>query len=233
VFGHVATTLAITLALSSIGGSLLSESAYRIFSSMLLMLLGAYYLYTYVVRGERTSACCDAKHPPPPHLPPAGEKDDTTSTHNVDDARLREPILPASTSGPVVSETQRVAENRAATISVISLTALSPCLGSMPVLLALATPPIDWLRVAAAALVLALTSAAVMCCLIATTFVGAARLDFARVRRHERLILGAGLVLLAALTFVLFSKPHHHHHHGQHVMPGGGMNAMGGTSGDV
>jgi hypothetical protein len=93
VCGHVVTTMTITLALSSLGGSLLSESAYRLFSSTLLTLLGGYYLYTYFFRGVRSS-CCEPKDTPP--VESASEHD---SGNNEEDARAREPSTIALVHG--------------------------------------------------------------------------------------------------------------------------------------
>lgn len=93
------------------------------------------------------------------------------------------------------------------------LTTLSPCVGSMPVLLAVLAPPIRFPTVLAAGTVLLTSAAVVMMTLVAVSYVGAASMDFGRVRRHERLILGTGLVALSLLTFFVFSNHSHHHHY--------------------
>ena len=112
------------------------------------------------------------------------------------------------------------AVHRAAAVSLVLLTTLSPCVGSMPVLISLLAPPVAASTVVAAAGTLLLTSVFVMCSLVAVSYLGAATMDFGRIRRHERLILGLGLVVLAGLTFFVFSDEHKHHHHGEHMMNG-------------
>lgn len=105
------------------------------------------------------------------------------------------------------------AVDRTAAVSVVMLTALSPCVGSMPVLVSLMAPPVKLSTVLAAGAVLLATSATVMCSLAGISYVGAATLNFEKIRRHERLVLGLGLVILAGLTFFVLSGEHAHHAH--------------------
>lgn len=88
------------------------------------------------------------------------------------------------------------------------------------------SPPVSLGQVLSAWCVLLVSASGVMCSLAAVSFLGAGTFDFARVRRHERLILGTALVVLAALTMFVFSAHDHHahgpggmHHHG-HVHEG-------------
>eukprot|EP00177_Eucheuma_denticulatum_P003408 GFKZ01006160.1.p1 GENE.GFKZ01006160.1~~GFKZ01006160.1.p1 ORF type:complete len:321 (+),score=45.28 GFKZ01006160.1:661-1623(+) len=111
---------------------------------------------------------------------------------------------------PVVDNT---AVNHTAALSLVLLTSLSPCVGSMPVLLAVLSPPLRPATVLAAGLTLLVSAAAVMMALVAVSYVGAASLDFTRVRKHERLVMGLSLIVLAVFTFFIFSN-HDHHHHG-------------------
>lgn len=113
-------------------------------------------------------------------------------------------VTPADT--PVVHKT--------AALSLILLTTLTPCVGSMPVLLAVLSPPIQLTTVLFAGATLLASAAGVMMTLVTVSYLSAATLDFAKVRRHERLILGVALVVLALFTFFVFSK-HDHAHHGQ------------------
>lgn len=194
-FGHVTVTVFIMLVISEIGGALVSEDTYRLLSSSVLIVLAAYYLYTYFIGNQRDS-CCE----------PSDSK-----TH------LNKPATPPTTSATSrsLSPPDSLAFNRAAELSLVTLTTLSPCVGSMPVLLTLMAPPIDPTKVLIAYFVLLATSAAVMMSLVALSFLGAARFDFAKIRRHERLIVGIGLLVLAILTFFVLSD-HHHHHHDHH-----------------
>ncbi|CAN8071498.1 unnamed protein product [Agarophyton chilense] len=122
---------------------------------------------------------------------------------------------------PTLSKSQNVqkgdssAVQRTAAISLVMLTTLSPCVGSMPVLVTLMAPPVAPSTVMLAAAVLFLTSMSVCCALVALSLLGASTMECTAVRKHERLILAAGLILLAALTFFVFTDDHeHHHHHG-------------------
>lgn len=115
-------------------------------------------------------------------------------------------IAPADT--PMVHKT--------AALSLVLLTTLSPCVGSMPVLLAVLAPPIQMTTVLFAAVTLLTSAAGVMMTLVTVTYLSTATLDIAKIRRHERLILGVALVLLAMFTFFVFSK-HDHSHHGHNM----------------
>lgn len=182
-FGHVAVTIAISLLISEIGGAFISHEQYRVMSSVLLMVLGLYYFYTYFSK-RKSSACCDSTE-----------------------------ILPSLSKSQSTSQTDSAAVQRTAAISLIMLTTLSPCVGSMPVLVTLMAPPVKPSTVLLAAAVLFLTSMTVCCVLVAISMLGASTIECSPIRRHERLILGVGLLVLAALTFFVFSDDHAHHHH--------------------
>lgn len=153
--------------------------------------------------------------------------------------------------------------HRAAVIALILLPTLSPCLGSMPVLLkawhsvrqgaheppasmvttaATLPPPPSSVQMAsqqldgrgdgsvAYAFILLVTllvvTAAVMCTLVALSFLGAKRLtvmsNFAR--RHDNLIVGCCLLALGVLSAAFDTRAHHHHHYGN--LDGGGRDGQ-------
>lgn len=180
--GHVLNTLLLTLAISELSGSFFSEDAYRFLSSLSLFVFGLYYLYTYFIARRRES-CCEPG---------------------------------ANGSAPLVSTSARPTDppavHRAAAGSLLLLTAVSPCVGSMPVLIAFLAPPLSVSTVMAAGVTMLLASAGVMMVLVAVSYAGSKTLDFVKVRRHERCILGVALIVLALLTFFMFSHHHHHHH---------------------
>lgn len=193
---------------------MLSDAAYRILSSTFLFVAGLYYLYTYIVAKKRDSCCASSSE---------------TASHP-----LKGSSTPDKSMDGVVVNGNTV--NRAAEISLVMMTTLSPCVGSMPVLIAMMKPPLDVTRVALAALVLLAVSASVMMSLAALSFVGAARLDFGKIRRHERLVLGVCLVALAALTFFVLAKhdhTHHTHHHGSAEMQADASRQIKGVVGGV
>jgi hypothetical protein len=195
-------TVGVVAVLSSLGGALLSEAAYRILSSGLLLVMGAYYLLSYAT-GARDSCCANTVST---HL----HEKVTTATD------VTTPMLGNTQAQPVRQSTGSfTAEDMTTAASLIAMTTLTPCVGSMPVLLTLVAPPAGVTRVLTSAAVLLVSSAATMTALVAATHAGASRLDFGRVRRHERLVLGAGLVVLAAVTFAVLAShdgAHAHHH---------------------
>lgn len=101
----------------------------------------------------------------------------------------------------------------AAALSLVTVTALSPCVGSMPVLIAFLKPPLNALRVLYAFLTLLSAAAVAMCTLVALSCAGAKCIDFAGVRRHERLFLGISFIALAALSYYVLSQHSAHTHH--------------------
>lgn len=173
--GHVTSTILVMLLVSGFSASLISEHAYRVLSSLVLLVFGLYYLYTYFVT-QRRDSCCD------------GNKD------------------------PNKSDSLNV-NNSTAAVSLVMLTTLSPCVGSMPVLLAVFAPPVETHRVLMTAATLLFTASSVMAALAAISYLGAKSLNVAAIRRHERLVMGIALVALAIATFLIFSNHAHHHHH--------------------
>ncbi len=191
------TTILAVVAISRLGGSFLSHDMYKLLITLFLSTIGVYYLYSYFVNRRRDS-CCDSS------------KQNDNSTN--------ESLLPLKKSPSKISGVKKstVADGTAA-LSLIAMTSLSPCMGSMPVLLAYLKPPFTFDRVLLATAVLLTASAGVMCGLVALFLVGAKRIDFGRVRRHERLFLGISFVFLAALTFFLLSRHEAHEHHQDHL----------------
>lgn len=196
------TTILAVVAISRLGGSLLTHDTYKMLTTAFLSTIGFYYLYSYFVNRRRDS-CCDSS--------------------KQDDSESKQGLLPFKRSPRRVESPNKkstVADGTAA-LSLIAMTSLSPCMGSMPVLLAYLKPPFTSERVVLASAVLLTASAGVMCTLVALFLVGAKRIDFGRIRRHERLFLGVSFVFLAALTFFLLSRheahePHQHHSHLPH-----------------
>lgn len=191
------STLTAVLFVSGLTGAVLSHDAYRAVSSLFLLGVGGYYLYNYFVRKQRGSAaaCCAADGSRQPLLGKAG---------SAEEPRLRKPDGGA---GDVASA-----------LALVSVTALSPCVGSMPVLLAVLAPPASAARAGLAGGAMLAASCAIMLPLVACAYAGASRLDFARIRRHERLVLGVAFVVLAAATFTVLAD----HDDDGHVH-GGGM----------
>lgn len=178
------TVIAVAL-LSELGGALLTHQAYRILSSLFLLALGCYYMFSYIVRRRRDQCCgVTGKGQPADQLPSTIK--DGGATDGV------------------------------AALSLIAMTSLSPCVGSMPVLLAFLEPPISLERLALSSAVLIISSAGAMGLFVALSLLGAQRLYFGRIRRHERLFLGISFILLAALTYFVFQHEDHGGHHGGH-----------------
>lgn len=87
----------------------------------------------------------------------------------------------------------------------------------MPVLISVLKPPLELWRVFAAFATLLVASATAMCGLVALSFAGAARFDFARVRRHERLFLGVSFIVLSAVSYLVLPRHNAHPDGGAHV----------------
>lgn len=191
------TTILAVVAISRLSGSFLSHDMYKILTTLFLSTIGIYYLYSYFVNRRRDS-CCD-------------------SSKRNDDS-IEEGLLPLKKTPTKIESVKKssVADGTAA-LSLIAMTSLSPCMGSMPVLLAYLKPPFGPERVLLASAVLLTASAGVMCGLVALFLAGAKRIDFRRVRRHERLFLGVSFVFLAALTFFLLSRHEAMEHHQNHL----------------
>lgn len=207
--GHVATTIATVSILSQLGGAVLSHEAYRRFSCGFLLVIGLFYGYTYVVRRERGS-CCESK-------------DETKKDAATEDAKdeTKKRLIQSPSTGSSNADEKKVDGMAAA--SLIAVTSLSPCVGSMPVLLAFLKPPLTFQKVLLAAAVLLAACAGVMCSFVGLSFIGAKRVDFSKFRRHERLFLGVSFIALAALTyFVLTASSHDHHNHGTSHNSGSG-----------
>lgn len=198
--GHVLCTIAFALAIATLGDAVMSESLYRFISSALIFALGVYFLYTAYFANRHS--CCDGKPSlgDEPLLPTRDRTGPQYLSGMNSDGHIR-----MDDAGEASS-----VENHTTTLSLIALTSLSPCIASMPVLIALVT---DTKNLIAASLVLFVTSAALMCTLVSCTYVGAAQLDFPFIRRNERKIMGWSLVALGVLTFFVFANHHHHHHH--------------------
>lgn len=176
--------------ISQVGGAFISHELYTKLASLVMLVLGAYYLWTYWVRRDRSS-CCDDKH--------------------ENDGKITK--ISSVTSDGI----DTVGVHRAAAVSLVTLTTLSPCVGSMPVLISILAPPRETATVIIVGGILFSMSAGVMSLLVVLSFIGASSLDFGRIRRHERLVLGFSLVILAFLTMFVFSQDHHDHHgHGHH-----------------
>lgn len=181
--GHVTTTVVVIVAISGVSGAVLSHDIYTVLCSGVLFVLGGYYLVSYVL-GRRDNSCCNSE----------GEG------CNSDENKV------ASSS----SETASI--SRAAALSLVSLTTLSPCVGSMPVLATLLAPPVNIITVIIVWLSLYSVASAVMVPLVAASFVGTKAVAVARIRRHERLLMGLALIALAVTT-LLITHDHAAHSH--------------------
>jgi hypothetical protein len=219
-------TVTATALLSALGGALVSDDTYRLFSSGLLLVMGLYYLRSYIA-GARDSCCAE----------PASSHSTSNASTSLVSTELKAPIL-SSTSNPHVTlqkaPVMSFAEDMTTAASLIAMTTLTPCVGSMPVLFSLVAPPASATRVLAAALVLLATSALTMTFLVAAAHAGASRFHLSQVRRHERLVLGVGLIILAVFTFAVLTRHdghahHHHHHHVAHVHRSDGSATPGQT----
>lgn len=107
------------------------------------------------------------------------------------------------------NEKKEVFASRTAEVSVVMLTTLSPCVGSMPVLVAIMKPPLDGMVCMIVALVIGSVTAIVMCTLVFVSIIGVKLVDIQMVRRHERLILGVALLVLAACNMFVFDQHTH------------------------
>lgn len=185
----------------------MSQEMYRAFSSGLLLCFGLYYLVAFL-RGNRES-CCKASSTI------LGTEEYSAITKRFSNS----PIAESPSAKHVEASSQPTFEasnaNRAAALSLLSLTTLSPCIGSMPVLLTLADPSRGAMPLLLAFAVLSLVTSFVMCVLVAISFLGAEKLDFVAIRRYERLIVGVGFIALAIITFSVLAK-HDHHINGVH-----------------
>lgn len=206
--GHVTTTVIVCAVISGLGGSLISHEIYTRLSAAVMLTFGGYYLYTYFILQTRTS-CCDS---------------DLGSSYTIGSigggggsAMSTGGGLPKPPTSPLQT-TDAPGVHRAAAVSLVALTALSPCVGSMPVLLGVLRPPVHAGTAMAAWMVLAMVAVGVMVPLVGVSYLGAAMFPLARFRRHERVVLGMSLVMLAVVTlFVLPAHDHDHHHdHGHH-----------------
>lgn len=197
--GHVVATMGFAVAIASMGEAVMSESLYRMISSGLILALGVYFLLTTYVGNKHS--CCDGK---PSHT---GSGDPLLPSH--------EGAVPENDVGEGHVHTDLMTEPSfmegvSATLSLLALTSLSPCIASLPVLITIVG---DASKIVVASLVLFATSAVLMCTLVALSYAGAARLDFPFIRRNERKIMGWSLVVLSVLTFFVFANHHHHHQH--------------------
>lgn len=195
--GHALTTIATVAILSQLGGAVLSHEAYRKFSCGFLLFIGLYYSYTYFIRRQRDS-CCEPK-----------EKDESKTKTEEETRNLTE----SQSSARGTLKANGKVDGMAA-LSLIAVTSLSPCVGSMPVLLAFLKPPLTAQKVLLSSLVLLTACAGVMCSFVGLSFIGAKRMDFSRFRRHERLFLGVSFVTLAFLTYFVLTASSHDHSHG-------------------
>jgi len=201
--GHSLTTIATVSILSQLGGAVLSHEAYRRFSCGFLLFIGLYYSYTYLIRRERDS-CCEPKAKA--ILRGSEAKDETTALK----------LTQSSSVDNNNSNKNGGKVDAMAALSLIAVTSLSPCVGSMPVLLAFLKPPLTLEKVLLSSLVLLSACAGVMCSFVGLSFIGAKRMDFSRFRRHERLFLGVSFVTLAFLTYFVLTASSHDHSSHQH-----------------
>lgn len=201
----------------------MSHDAYTTLSAAILVIFGGYYLFTYA-RGRTGAAspCCapqERVQTSPPPSPELGDcNDDTADGFSVPlpSLSLSKPLAGPTGSGGAGGE-DSPSVSRAAALSLVTLTTLSPCVGSMPVMMAVLTPPVSVVTVAAVWAVLLASAGCVMGLLAAVSFVGAGSARFANLRRHERLVLGIAFLALAAMTmYLLDHHDHDHAHHGGH-----------------
>jgi hypothetical protein len=177
--------------LSSLGSAVFSEATFRALASGLLLAIGSYYMFTYLFYDRRQAPEC------------CDGRDDV-ELHNLLDAYP-----------------DRGTQSWPAAVSLVALSTFSPCVGSMPVVVPMVSPPTAG-NVVRAGCVLVATAGGVMCLLVAASHVGASRLEAPWLRRHERGVLGAALAGLGVLTFFALAHSHegHDHSHAGHSHAG-------------
>lgn len=207
--GHASSTMIVVLAIFGMSNAIISDETYTLLCTIVLLSLGTYYLMTYFLFGNRDSvSCCNKKS--------------TDENQNEEQQTLENTKSKSLDKDDVHKNDENI--SKAAAVSVVGLTTLSPCVGSMPVLATALTKPVSFLSVFLIWSVLTLTAIGVMLPLVALSFIGVRYAVFNRVRRHERFILGVMLILLAAVTSQLNSSHHHHHHHHHNAEKMSGMN---------
>lgn len=192
-------------ALSGLSGTLISHKVYCFVSSGTLILFGCYYIWSYISGASwRVLRCCEDG---------GGEKTEANEKNESREFRTQDKETLKEVSKDV-GEDKRV--SNAGAISLITMTSLSPCVGSLPVLpsIIVSAGGISAMRILSAWMVLLLTAGGAMCVLVGVSFVGAKSVKLSGIRRHERLIMGIGLIMVGLLTLAMFSNHNHTHGHG-------------------
>lgn len=223
--GHVTTTIILSLMISTMGNTLISEDLYNKACLIILLSLAGYYLFTYTYHGRRDSAACCTNT-----TTTSSSCDDDTTTLTL--SSTIDHTKQADGDDDAVDINTEKTSSKFAALSVISLTTFSPCLGSMPMTLSLLNPPVEYMTVFKLWMTLGLVAICVMTTLVFASFVGVKYAILSKVKRHERLLLGITLIVLALVTYSMnHDSHHHHHHHGvAHDMMTGGKEENGKTS---
>lgn len=201
--GHVTTTILVIAALSGLSGTVISHKMYGLVSSTILVAFGSYYTWSYTRGGaEEIGRCCGSDK---------GMTGNDVGNEDGSGNRVEEDRTKAKESS--VGEDKRV--SNAGAISLITMTSLSPCVGSLPILstVIVSADGVSVTRVVSAWMTLLVTAAGAMCALAGVSFVGAKNIKLRWVRRHERLAMGLGLIIVGLLTWVVFAKHEHMHMH--------------------
>lgn len=218
--GHVTTTIILSLVISTMGNTLISEDLYNTACLVILLSLAGYYMFTYFYQGRRDAAACCA----------TTSCEEGTALGTTSSTLLTDSATSKQTDDDDDDDTSN-ASNFAA-LSVVSLTTFSPCLGSMPMTLSLLSPPVQAVTVVKVWMTLAVTATCVMTSLVVAAFVGVRYAVLSKVKRHERLLLGVTLIVLAMVTYSMNSHEHHHHHHQGHEHGEEGVRQSVGTIND-
>lgn len=198
--GHVTTTIILSLVISTMGNTLISEDLYNIACLIILLSLAGYYLFSYAYQGRRDATACCAS---------TSCEEGINLTYSSSSNEINKQVDDEKSNSTGVSNF--------AALSVISLTTFSPCLGSMPMTLSLLNPPVQAITVVKLWMTLVVVATCVMMTLVIATFVGVRYAVLSKVKRHERLLLGVTLIVLAAVTYSMNSHEHHHHDNGKAV----------------
>lgn len=216
------------VAADGVAGALLGGSVARFGAATALGAVGAWLVFTALVRGEGSlPGCCDGGAPAgrvkvPTSPPPAGEATAAAVSAGAAGAAGGGPAAGVTPAGPAPAAGGR------AGLALLAVAALTPCVPSQPLLVGLVagSPGLG--------LVPALAAAAVVIWVVSTAIVGASVAlagglahRFGRVggrlRVAERAIFGGVLLVLAVVTATGGGHAHHHHHGSMPGMGAGGI----------
>lgn len=204
---HAGSTALFAIFLASFGKAILSSDNYWLVSTGILLCFGAYYLLTFFA-GRRDS-CCESKC-----LKSQPQQIDHSSAGSLPSPRIESDQEQTSKRTTLTHVDVVNSSSAAAASSLLSLMAFSPCIGSMPILLSLASSNKSPVPLVVGTLVLFLSSAVVMCAFVTLSYIGVERLYFAQLRPYERLMIG--LCLLGLAVFAYFTQANHDHHSDAH-----------------